>query len=119
MARILIIDDSLLMRLKTRKILEKGQHEVIEALNGEDGLSKIMKKEPECVILDLLMPDMNGPDVLRKMRELKIDIPVIVCSADIQETTKKECFDLGIKKFLNKPPQEMEMLDAVNTYCNP
>jgi len=118
MARILVIDDSLLMRLKTRLILEKGQHEVIEAKNGENGLIKMMTEKPEVIILDLLMPDMNGPEVLRKMQELKIDIPVVVCSADIQESSKKECFDLGIKKFFNKPPQETELLDAVNTYCN-
>jgi CheY-like chemotaxis protein len=118
MARVLIVDDSLLMRLKTRNILEKGRHEVLEALNGKEGLDKMSEKKPDCVILDLLMPDMNGPDVLRKMHNLKIDIPVVVCSADIQETTKKECFDLGIKKFINKPPQEAELLDAVDACCH-
>jgi CheY-like chemotaxis protein len=118
MARVLIIDDSMLMRLKLRTILEKGQHDVIDASSGEEGLVKMMTKKPELIILDFLMPDMNGPDVLRKMHELKINIPVVICSANIQETAKKECFDLGIKKFFNKPPDEKKLLDAVKTFSN-
>lgn len=116
MARILIIDDSLLMRLKIRSILETAGHDVIEASGGREGLLKMKRDNPECIVLDLLMPGLNGTDVMRHMNKMQIDIPVIICTADIQETTREECIDLGVRIFLNKPPDRLDLLDAVDTF---
>ena len=116
MARILVIDDSLLMRLKIRSILEAEGHEVTEASGGREGLIKIKKTNPDCIVLDLLMPDLNGTEVVRYMKKTKIDIPVIICTADIQRTTRDECIGLGVRVFLNKPPDRLDLLDAVDTF---
>lgn len=114
MTKILVVDDSWLLRQATTRIVKKEKdYEVLEAVGGEDGLQKIAEIKPDCILLDLLMPDIDGFEVIKKMNEDDIRIPVIILSADIQETTKKKCFDMGIKMFLNKPPKEDEVLKAI------
>ena len=113
MAKILIIDDSAFMRMQLVHILEQGGHDVIQAQNGAQGVRMAAEEKPDCVILDLLMPDMSGMDVMKAFKLKTIDIPVIVHTADIQETTRDACIKLGAKQFLNKPPQEDGILKAL------
>ncbi|MDY6964445.1 MAG: response regulator [Halobacteriota archaeon] len=113
MARILVVDDSMLIRQIVKKALKTEGHEVIEASDGVEALEKAVAEKPECIFLDILMPEMDGFGVLEKLKEKGLSIPVIVLSADIQETTKTKCFELGVADFLNKVPKEDEMLGAL------
>jgi chemotaxis protein CheC len=113
MHRVLIIDDSIYIRQTTRRILEEAGYEVFEAENGAGGLLTADQCQPDCVMLDLLMPDMDGFDVLRKLRELRNTIPVIIFSSDIQDSARKRCFDLGAFDFFGKPPQADVLLSKL------
>ncbi|MCP4680418.1 MAG: response regulator [Deltaproteobacteria bacterium] len=113
MARIIVIDDSWLLRLRIRKILETADYEVEEAEGGNEGMDKIREGSFDCAIVDLLMPDVSGQDVLRSIRDENINIPVIVSTADIQVSTRKNCEELGAVAFFPKPPQEDPLLLAV------
>ncbi len=101
--KILIIEDSVLSRTFMKDYLKDKDIDIEEAVNGVDGLDKIDKFHPDLVFLDLLMPELDGFGVLERLKEQKIQIPVVVLTADIQETTRKRCFDLDVKYFLNKP----------------
>ena len=113
MAKVLIIDDSAFMRMQLASILEQAGHSVIQAQNGAEGVEMAAGKNPDCVILDLLMPGMSGTDVIRAFKLKKIGTPVIVHTADIQESTKEACAKLGVRHFLNKPPRQDEILRAL------
>ena len=113
MARILIIEDSGFARRTIGKILRDGGHEPLEADGGHEGLDKAEKYEPDCISLDLLMPEVDGFDVLSVLRDKGLDIPTIVLSADIQGSTRERCFDLGAFDFINKPPKADELLRAI------
>ncbi|QTA78079.1 Chemotaxis protein [Desulfonema limicola] len=113
MYSILIADDSWLQRQLISNVLKGNGYELIEAKNGRDAVDRILKEKPDCMILDLLMPDMDGLAVLRFLKEKGLSIPVIVLSADIQNTTRIQCFELGVVDFLNKPAQNDELLKAV------
>ena len=113
MARILIIDDSEFSRQRTVEILKGNGFDVLEAAGGREGLQKAQGNKPDCIILDLLMPEMNGYQVLNEIKEKGITIPIVVLSADIQDTTQQECFKLGAVDFVTKPPKEEELLKAV------
>lgn len=113
MARILIIDDSEFSRQRTVEILKGNGFDVLEAAGGREGLQKAEGNKPDCIILDLLMPEMNGYEVLNELKEKGITIPIVVLSADIQDTTQQECFKLGAVDFVKKPPKEEEVLKAV------
>ena len=114
MARILVVDDSWLIRQTVTNFLKRAGHEVILAENGRLGLEKCLAEKPDCMILDLLMPDMGGIEVLCKLKELSNTTPVMVLSADIQHTTQDKCKEAGAREFLLKPPNEEHFFYKVN-----
>lgn len=113
MATILIIDDSRFTRSNIAKSLKNSNYEVLEADNGVAGLDMIIKHKPDFVITDLLMPEMDGFELLENLRSKGIAVPVIVMSADIQETTRRRIMELGAKTLLNKPFQSTTLLETL------
>lgn len=115
MSLILIIEDAWFTRRTIVKILQKEGYETIEANNGREGLEIIQERaeEIDCIILDMLMPEIDGLGVLAKLQELDINISAIVLTADIQESTRKQCLELGAKAFLNKPPKASDLLETI------
>jgi len=110
---ILVADDSRTARQYLCSILEKSGFETIQAVNGIEALNIASEKKPSLMILDLLMPEMDGFEVLKKLNELKTRLPVIILSADIQDEVKQECYDLGVKGFINKPFKEADLISAI------
>ncbi len=120
MARILVVDDSAYQRNKVRRATNTTEYELCEASNGRDGLDMVTTYAPDCILLDLIMPEMDGIEVLQILRDRGEDVPVIVLTADIQESTRQQCLELGAVTFINKPLKENEILDAINqTIGNP
>lgn len=114
MAKILIIDDSMLSRRMLRKILEAASHEVTEAVDGYSALEIFSLENPELVMLDLTMPGINGFDVLKQLKAIKPATKVIVASADVQAMTKDLVFSYGADGFVNKPFVAEEITDLIN-----
>lgn len=115
MAKILVIDDSAFQRRTLRKILEAEEHEIQEAANGRIGLEVYDAFAPDCILLDILMPEVNGLSFLQQLRSTDTTTPVIVLTADIQETTCQECLKLGAEEVMHKPllPAEGGKLRAI------
>jgi CheY-like chemotaxis protein len=114
MSKVLVIDDSQFMRMQLDNIIRQLGHEVIFAPNAGEGIDLVASASPDCVVLDLLLPDMNGIDVLKALKIKRCQVPVIVHTADIQDSTREECLSLGARAFLNKPPQKNELMKALN-----
>lgn len=81
MKKILLVDDEKNILIVYREEFEDEGYQVVAASNGEEGLAKFKDEKPDLVILDILMPGMNGIQVLRKMKMLDSTIPVILSSA--------------------------------------
>lgn len=113
MARILIIDDSSFQRGIIRKTLLQAGYETIEAKNGEEGLLRALDAAPDLILLDLVMPEMDGFTVLTELQKQQNAVPVLVLTADIQEITREQCLALGATGFLNKPVKAEELIRAV------
>jgi DNA-binding response OmpR family regulator len=79
--KILVVDDEKNIRLLLREELTDEGYEVIEADTGAKALELIKKEKPDLVTLDIKMPDEDGLSILRKIREIEYDLPVIICSA--------------------------------------
>ena len=103
MARILIVDDSKLARTQVRRQLLSAGHETLEAENGREGLEVAKQEKPDCILLDLLMPEMDGIELLQAMQAEGIDIPRIVVTANIQPSVRSQCLNLGAADIINKP----------------
>lgn len=115
MVRILIVDDSIFQRSIISAPLKLEGHEIIEATDGQNAIEKISKENPDLIILDILMPIMDGIEVLKELQHLQNNIPVIMLTADIQDTTKNECLTLGAKAFINKPVKGKELIPVINS----
>ena len=113
MALILIADDSWIARLSLKKTLKSLPVTLLEAEDGAEAMEMIRKKKPDLVLLDLLMPEIDGTDILRLMKEESIDIPTIVLSANIQETTVKEVNSLGAVAYIHKPADPTLLLNTI------
>ncbi|MBR1369305.1 histidine kinase [Methanocalculus chunghsingensis] len=119
MTTILIIDDSSFQRTIIRKTLTSEGYRCIEADNGRVALGLIAEEQPDIIIVDLLMPDMDGIEFLTAIREKKISIPVIVLTSDIQDATREKCIQLGASSFLNKPTRADELIPAIRLLLPP
>ena len=113
MSRVLITDDSLLQRRTLSAIVADIGHEVDTASNGQEALEKIQAYPPDCLLLDMLMPIMDGVQVLEQLESQGVKLPVIVLTADIQEWLKTRCLELGAVTFLNKPIKQAQLQEAL------
>jgi two-component system, OmpR family, KDP operon response regulator KdpE len=102
MARILVIDDELAILRALGTGLRARGHEVMTAQTGEDGLSQAALDGPDVIVLDLGLPDMDGVEVCRSVRQWT-DAPIIVLSAHGTEARKVQALDEGADDFITKP----------------
>ena len=119
MARILLVDDSMYQRIKMRKFLEGAGYEVVESGDGEEGLRMAASCEPDCMVLDLLMPKVDGMEVLRRLQDQHLALPVIIHTSDVQEQTRQECLALGAADLLTKPSRDVDFLGAITRALQP
>lgn len=103
MPTLLIADDSMFQRFQAAKTAKEAGFEVIEAKDGEECLRLAREHRPTAMLLDLNMPDPGGIAVMEVLSRELPDIRVCVVTADIQETTRARCMELGARVFLNKP----------------
>jgi len=117
MARILIIDDDELSAMTVKRTVEVGgDHEVIMAHDGESGLVSACKNLPELILLDIIMPKMDGYEVLKELKGTKEthNIPVIILSAVNDERSIKGTLYEYDVHYMPKPIESEGLLNAIN-----
>lgn len=102
MASVLTVEDSSFQRNRIKKILAEGGYEILEAENGLAGLEVAESEKPDCILSDLLMPELDGFGLLESLRDKGIEIPVIILTADIQDSVKKKMFGPGGQRFFEQ-----------------
>ena len=117
MVKVLIVDDSPTEMARFREILSKHDFEIIEANNGEDGCLKAGKELPDVILMDIVMPEMNGFQATRKITRDKgtAHIPVIIVSTKNQETDYVWGKRQGARDYLTKPINEDELLRVIDS----
>jgi len=112
-SRILVIEDDPAIRLGLRKSLGFEGYEVQEAADGERGLELVFERRPDLVVLDLMLPRVNGFEVCRTIRKHDPTIPILILSAKEQESDKLMGFDLGADDYVTKPFSTRELIARV------
>ncbi|HBT38638.1 MAG: response regulator [Pseudothermotoga sp.] len=113
--RVLVVDDSDVLRKIVSFNLTKEGYVVEEARDGVEGLEKMKSNKPDLVILDVMMPHLNGFEVLKRMRadpEL-LNIPVIILTAKGGENDAKMALQSGANGFLTKPFSPVKLIEEV------
>ncbi|MCY0887218.1 MAG: response regulator [Alicyclobacillaceae bacterium] len=112
--RILVVDDAAFMRMMIKDILGKNDFEVIgEAADGAQAVEKFQELSPDLVTLDITMPEMDGIEALKKIREIDPNARVIMCSAMGQQAMVIDAIQAGAKDFIVKPFQADRVVEAV------
>jgi len=101
-ASVLLIEDEAQIRKFLKAALQAQGYRLVESVSGEDGLVQAATRQPDLVIVDLGLPDMDGVDVIRKLREWG-SMPIIVLSARGQERDKIAALDAGADDYVGKP----------------
>lgn len=124
MAKILVVDDSALVRMKCAKLLSGNGYEVIEARNGVEAIEKYKECKPDGVLLDIIMPEMHGITALREIRKIDPVAKVVMLTAMGQRNMVMGALQEGARDFVIKPFREGRVLDTVqkllsNTHLDP
>lgn len=102
--RLLVVDDALIMRAMIKDIARQAGWEIAgEATNGREGLERYRELRPDLVTLDIVMPEMDGVEALRHLRQEQPPAEVVMVSAIDQKEKLSECIRLGARDFIVKP----------------
>ena len=114
--KVLIVDDSPTEVHKLTTILNKHGYNVVVAENGEKGVKSVKSESPDLVLMDIVMPGMNGFQATRQIFKNKetSHIPVIIVTTKDQETDRMWGARQGAKAFLTKPVEERDLISAIN-----
>lgn len=115
MKRILIVEDEKDMAYILVEILKGEGFEIDVAYDGEEALSRIKKKKPDLVILDIMLPKLDGRDLLKIVKESEDirDIPIIMLSAKSEQWDRDTCLRLGAEEYIEKPLEVTKLLRQV------
>ncbi len=120
MAQILIVDDSPTEIHVLKTMLEKNGHQTVSATSGEEGVEMATKTMPDLILMDIVMPGMNGFKATRLISKNKetSGIPIIIVTTKDQETDRVWGMRQGATDYLTKPAQEKELIEKINAALN-
>lgn len=113
--KILITDDSKLLRKKLRTELEALDCEVIEAENGKDSVMLVLQEMPDCVFLDIVMPEVGGIEALQVIKEVSPEIPVVMLSSAGSPQKLMTTLKMGAMEFIQKPYKSEQIKKVVES----
>ncbi len=113
--KILLIEDNPEMRENTAEILELSSYEVVTATNGKEGVKLAQQAQPDLIICDIMMPELDGYGVLHMLSrdDLTANIPFIFLTAKAERTDQRKGMSMGADDYLTKPYDDVELLSAV------
>lgn len=117
--RVLIVDDAAFMRIKLKDILEKNNYEVAgEAENGLEAIEKYKELSPDIVTMDITMPEMDGVEALKVIREHDPSAKILMCSAMGQQSMVMDAIRAGAVDFIVKPFDTERVIHALDKVSN-
>ena len=113
--KVLVVDDAPFILKAVREILEAYGNEVFEAVNGEEAVSVFQEVRPDVVLMDILMPKLDGVGATRKIMEIDSQAKIIVITAVGKHGLEKECMAAGARDFIVKPFKTKDLLKAMES----
>ncbi len=121
MKKILVVDDDPYILMSLEFLMKKNGYEVMIARNGEEALDAVEKLHPDLVLLDIMMPDVDGYAICRHIKSSKklSDIIVVFLSAKTKEADVKKGYDLGAALYISKPFSTRDLMKSVKELLQP
>jgi CheY-like chemotaxis protein len=123
MKTILVIEDNLEIRENVSELLELKGYNVVVANNGREGLEAAIKCQPDLIVCDILMPELNGHEVLIRLKKSgeTSTIPLIFLTASVEKREIKQGLELGAAAYIRKPFEDDDLMGEIERcldYCN-
>lgn len=115
MKTVLIVDDQPGIRFLLEELFKKEEYNTESAENGGEALRKVQGHQPDCILLDMKMPGIDGIEVLKQIKKDWPAIPVIMMTAYGELELTEKALDLGAERYFTKPFDIFEVRDAVNS----
>ncbi len=113
MKSVLIVDDASFMRLNLKNILDEDYEVLGEAENGKEAVEKYQELEPDIVTMDITMPEMDGLEAIKAIKDIDPDSDIVVVSAMGQQKMVIEAIEAGAEDFIVKPFEDERVLEAL------
>ncbi|MFZ7134539.1 MAG: response regulator transcription factor [Eubacteriales bacterium] len=110
MSKILVVDDDEYIRELVCTLLKNDGFNVCEAVDGQDALNKLTDENPNLAVIDLMMPNMNGYELCRKLRKYYENLPILMLTAKSELPSKVKGFEAGTDDYLTKPFEGDELI---------
>ena len=122
MKKVMVVDDDEGMLVTVRRMLAPEGYDVITAVSGKECLDKLRRTIPDCLLIDIMMPEMDGWMLLREIRKVPMlrDVPVIIITAKPagpMVITQRRKSDLDFFDYINKPFTKDELIGALRDAC--
>ena len=111
--KILVVDDEKSIVTLLKYNLEQAGFSVITAFDGEEGLQTVVEQKPDLVVLDLMLPKLDGIEVCKQLRQLKVNVPILMLTAKDDEFDKVLGLELGADDYLTKPFSPREVVARI------
>lgn len=118
MLKLLVVDDAPHVLKALRDTLEARGYEVYEAVNGEEAVTRYREVRPDVVLMDILMPKMDGISATRNIIDCDPDAKIIAVTAVGKRGLEKECIEAGASGFVMKPFKTKDLIDTINSLGN-
>jgi CheY-like chemotaxis protein len=117
--RVLLAEDNDALRQLFARVLERNGFEVREASNGREALDCLAEYEPDVVLTDLMMPEIGGIELIRRLRAMpsRAEIPVVIMTAAATNEARRDATRVGAVDLLEKPFDSRTLLDRVSSLC--
>ena len=118
MIKVLIADDQELIRQSLQIVLgvEKDLEVMEPAANGLEVIRAVRKEKPDVILMDIRMPEMDGAEATRRIREFCPAIPIIAVTANAFDEDRRRAFEAGVDDFLTKPLSKAKLFETINRY---
>jgi len=110
--KVLVVDDSSTVLMMEKMILAKAQYEIVTAKDGEEAIARAADEQPDAILMDVVMPKMNGFEAVRKIREIEslTKTPIIMVTTRSEMENVEEGFASGCSDYITKPVNGTELL---------
>lgn len=113
MPTILSIEDSDFERKVIEEMMDDKNYDLIQAKSGQDGIEEYKENDPDLVLLDLRLPDIDGLDAFEKIKQYDPNVKTIVVSIVREDETIDEAKEMGVEEYVEKPIDEEELMDTI------
>lgn len=119
--KILLVDDSATILMMERMILTKLPYELLTAVNGEEAVAKALSEHPDLILMDVVMPQMNGLEAVRRIREQDAtrNVPIIMVTTRGEMENIESAYASGCNDYVTKPINSAELVAKMRNYLEP